>query len=122
LRYVDPAGEKLELTGSEKDREIGFQRIKEMVGGKAAKLLSVREENGHYYVDYRGKPGDGDRLAATAGAYSNPQVNSEASINVFKPANASDAGWLLILRGRITYIPKVRSKLQLVPEVKLERW
>ncbi len=65
LKYVDPTGEKLELTGNEEERKKAFERIKEMVGERAAKLLYVREENGHYYVDYRGKPGDGDRLAAT---------------------------------------------------------
>jgi len=67
LRYVDPTGELLELTGNEEDRKRGFQRIKDLVGERAAGLLYVREQNGHYYVDYRGKPGDGDRLAARGG-------------------------------------------------------
>jgi hypothetical protein len=54
---MDPTGELLELTGSEQDRKIAFERIKELVGEEAAKYLSVKtcyDADGtvHYYVDY----------------------------------------------------------------------
>jgi len=55
LKYVDPTGERIELTG---DIQAAFARIKALVGAKAAKLLYLRTENGHTYVDYHGSRGD----------------------------------------------------------------
>jgi RHS repeat-associated protein len=57
-KYTDPTGELLELTGTKEDIEKGFKRIKDLVGSKAAKLLYLRTENGHTYVDYHGSRGD----------------------------------------------------------------
>ncbi|MEK6409751.1 MAG: RHS repeat-associated core domain-containing protein [Acidobacteriota bacterium] len=51
LVYIDPTGEILELTGSEEERKRAFERVKELVGSKAAGSLYVREENGHYFVE-----------------------------------------------------------------------
>ena len=51
LVYIDPTGEILELTGNEEERKKAFERIKQVVGGKAASSLYVREENGHYFVE-----------------------------------------------------------------------
>ncbi len=62
LKYVDPTGELLELTGTEQERNAGFERLKALLGAQAAKLLYVREKNGRYYVDYTGK--DRDALAS----------------------------------------------------------
>ena len=64
LKYVDPIGEKIEIFGNEEERKKALERIKGVVGEKAAGLLYVREDNGHYYVDYKGK--DRDALAATS--------------------------------------------------------
>jgi hypothetical protein len=64
LKYVDPNGELLEISGTEEERKKALERIKGVVGEKAAGLLYVREDNGHYYVDYKGK--DRDALAATS--------------------------------------------------------
>lgn len=50
LKYVDPTGELIELTGTEAEREDALKRLKILVGKEAAKHLSIREENGHYYV------------------------------------------------------------------------
>lgn len=58
LKYVDPTGELLELIGSEDDIKAGFERIKQLVGSKAAPLLYLRREKGHTYVDYHGSRGD----------------------------------------------------------------
>lgn len=58
LKYIDPTGEELELTGDEADIRAGFDRIKDLVGSKAAKLLYLRKKNGRTYVDYRGTRGD----------------------------------------------------------------
>lgn len=51
LVYIDPTGEILELTGSEEERKQAFERIKDLVGSKAASSLCVKEENGHYFVE-----------------------------------------------------------------------
>ncbi len=58
LKHIDPNGELLELIGSETDIQVGFQRIKELVGKEGAKLLYLRKENGRTYVDYNGSRGD----------------------------------------------------------------
>jgi RHS repeat-associated protein len=55
LKYVDPTGELLELTG---DIEEAFAQVKLLVGEKGAKLLFLRTENGHTYVDYKGSRGE----------------------------------------------------------------
>jgi hypothetical protein len=54
LKYVDPNGEILELTGSKDDREQSLNRIKKMVGGKEADNLHVVERDGHFFVEYSG--------------------------------------------------------------------
>jgi len=64
LKYLDPFGEKIEIFGNEEERKKALERIKGVVGEKAAGLLYVREDNGHYYVDYQGK--NRDALAATS--------------------------------------------------------
>ncbi|MFY9574865.1 MAG: hypothetical protein WAV20_25975 [Blastocatellia bacterium] len=51
LVYIDPTGEILELTGSEEERKRSFDRIKGLVGSKAAGSLYIREENGRYFVE-----------------------------------------------------------------------
>ena len=66
LKYVDPTGELLELTGSEEERKAAYEHIKGLVGKEGAKLLFIREEKGHFYVDYKGKMGQGDKLAGTS--------------------------------------------------------
>jgi RHS repeat-associated protein len=65
LKYIDPTGELLELTGSEEERKKAFEHIKNLVGPEGASLLYVMECGGKYYVNYDGKQGAGDRLAAT---------------------------------------------------------
>jgi RHS repeat-associated protein len=73
LRYVDPTGELLELTG---DIDAAFERIKALVGG-AANLLYTYKKDGHTYVDYRGSHSD-------AGQNINALVKADAGgINVY---------------------------------------
>jgi hypothetical protein len=55
-------------------------------------------------------------VPAAAGAYSNPQVNSEASINVFQPANASDAGVVTTTQGTYHVHPKGKIEVTTGPE------
>jgi RHS repeat-associated protein len=57
LKYVDPTGELLELTGSEEEQKAAFERIKWMVGKDAAKYLTTSQictSDGHCgtYVQY----------------------------------------------------------------------
>lgn len=54
LKYIDPSGEIIELTGNEEERKRAFQRLKDLAGPEGANLLYLREENGHYYVEYNG--------------------------------------------------------------------
>ena len=54
LKYIDPSGEIIELTGNEEERKRAFQRLKDLAGPEGAELLYLREENGHYYVEYNG--------------------------------------------------------------------
>ncbi|MFL6257379.1 MAG: discoidin domain-containing protein, partial [Pyrinomonadaceae bacterium] len=66
LRYVDPSGEKLELTGTAEDIRIGFERLQKLVGAEAAGYLTLAQErdrdgNLHTFVDYVG----GDKMGAT---------------------------------------------------------
>jgi len=73
LKYVDPTGELVELTGSEEDKKKAFERIKDMVGNEGAKYLGMVEQctsSGHCgtYVSYKG--GDmslSSAFAATGG-------------------------------------------------------
>jgi RHS repeat-associated protein len=53
LRFVDPTGERIELTGAtEEERKKQLADIQYGVGGGAAgDRLTINEENGHYYVD-----------------------------------------------------------------------
>ena len=57
LKYVDPTGEYLELTGdTQADRDEALERIKTMVGKDAAKYIHVTEacdsnNKCHYYVE-----------------------------------------------------------------------
>lgn len=51
LIYVDPTGETLELVGDDRQRARAFERIRQMVGGRGADSLYVREENGRYFVE-----------------------------------------------------------------------
>jgi RHS repeat-associated protein len=70
LKYVDPNGEKIEIFGNEEERKKSFQRIKDIVGAEAAKLLSVKEENGHYYVNYdHSKAGGLAKFSELAASY-----------------------------------------------------
>jgi RHS repeat-associated protein len=66
LKYIDPTGELLELTGTEEERKKAFEHIKNMVGPEGASLLYVMECGGKYYVNYDGKQGAGDKLAGTS--------------------------------------------------------
>jgi RHS repeat-associated protein len=43
LRYIDPTGEELWLTGTEEERRQELERIKQLVGKGAAKYLTTRE-------------------------------------------------------------------------------
>ena len=68
LRYIDPTGEQLWLTGSEEEQKAALERIKQLVGEKGAKLLTTRFMDTHVgrvmVVEYTGK--DRDALAATS--------------------------------------------------------
>ena len=66
LKYIDPTGERIELVGTPEERQELFKRVQDVVGPEAAKLLFIKEECGHFYVEYNGKQGQGDRLAATS--------------------------------------------------------
>lgn len=62
LRYFDPTGAVLELTGG--DRDKAFEVIKGVAGSEGGKLLSTRTtEGGRTFVEYSSK--DRDSLAAT---------------------------------------------------------
>jgi RHS repeat-associated protein len=51
LKYIDPTGQRIELTGStQADRDEALTRLKILVGKEGAKHLSMQEEKGHYYV------------------------------------------------------------------------
>jgi RHS repeat-associated protein len=63
LRFVDPSGELVELTGSAKDQEEALKRLKEMLGTSA---LGTRTEKGHTYVTYTGK-GDAAKILGEFG-------------------------------------------------------
>jgi RHS repeat-associated protein len=52
IRFVDPSGELVELTGSAADQEEALKRLKAMLGTSA---LRTRTEKGHTYVTYMGK-------------------------------------------------------------------
>lgn len=66
LKYVDPTGERIEIFGNEEERNKALQRIKDIVGSDAGKLLYVREENGHYYVEYKNTGGGLAQFGALA--------------------------------------------------------
>ena len=52
LRFVDPTGERVELIGSEDQRNQQLAVIRDAVGGgAAASRLSVVEENHRFYID-----------------------------------------------------------------------
>lgn len=61
LRYLDPKGAILELTGD--DREEALTLLKGSVGGQGGSLLYTRTEGDRTFVEYRGK--ESDRLAAS---------------------------------------------------------
>lgn len=89
LKYVDPTGELLELTGSEDDIKVGFERIKQLVGSKAASLLYLRKEKGHTYVDYHGQRSDG-RVIVDALIYADSGGVNPALVRIINdkdPAN-----------------------------------
>lgn len=89
LKYVDPTGEQIELTGSAADIQAAFERFKDIVGEKAAKLLYLRTENGHTYVDYHGSRGDDKKEvdALVAADTSGSGVYFAKMINDKDPAN-----------------------------------
>jgi RHS repeat-associated protein len=51
LKYADPSGERIEIFGTEEERKAAFERIQAVVGPEGARLLYMKEENGHYYVE-----------------------------------------------------------------------
>lgn len=57
-------------------------------------------------------------VPAAAGAYSNPQANTEASIDVFKPANPADAGTVPKADGTFHVHPKGNIEITSGPENK----
>jgi RHS repeat-associated protein len=70
LKYVDPTGERLELTGDEETRRRSFERIKNAIGEEYAKYLSVKEEKGHFYVEYSA---DGPKFDPKKDDYKTPE-------------------------------------------------
>lgn len=61
LRYFDPTGAVLEVTGN--DRDEAFALIQDTVGERGASLLHTRTDDGRTFVEYSG--GASDSLAAT---------------------------------------------------------
>lgn len=68
MKYVDPTGQFIELTGTEEEWQKAWERIKILVGKEGAKYLSTVEmcTNGHCgtYVSYKG--GDESQRSAFA--------------------------------------------------------
>jgi len=71
LKYVDPSGEHIELTGdTEEERLAAFERIKAMVGKEGAKHLSIsvaygrKDRKAHYFVQSDLKFKDTSKLAS----------------------------------------------------------
>src|SRR5207253_2878934 len=51
LKYVDPSGELIELTGgTQAERDEALNELRFLVGKEAGKHLGWRQEKGHYYV------------------------------------------------------------------------
>jgi RHS repeat-associated protein len=67
LRYVDPTGAVLELTGE--DKGAAFTRVQGMAGAEAGKLLYTRESEGRTYVGYRGSGSDFRAAGGEIGYY-----------------------------------------------------
>jgi RHS repeat-associated protein len=75
LKYVDPTGELLELTGTEEEQKAAFERIKWMVGKDAAKNLTMTQmctSGGHCgtYVTYN------ETLSGRSGLANSGKLNS----------------------------------------------
>ena len=82
LRFIDPTGQHLELTGDEETRKKGFERIKKAIGDQYAQYLSVVEgdgkkgmKKGHFYVIYSGA-----KLDAKKDTYATPEQQIAAWI------------------------------------------
>jgi hypothetical protein len=93
LKYVDPTGEFLELTGSEEDRKKAFLRLQQMVGAEAGKTLYVVEAqdskgNTHYYVESTAKD-LGAAGAGQLGSFISQIIDSNNGVE-FRIANQFD--------------------------------
>lgn len=80
LKYIDPNGEKIEIFGNEEERKKALQRIKDTVGADAGKLLYVKEENGHYYVDYDHSKAGGLAKFSELAAHFETMIDSEKTV------------------------------------------
>ena len=75
LRYNDPTGAVLELTGE--NREKAFGVLQQVAGSEGGKLLGTRSEGGRTFVQYSGKGRDSLAATGQVGVYLADIIDSE---------------------------------------------
>jgi len=75
LRYNDPTGAVLELTGE--NREKAFGVLEQVAGSEGRKLLGTRSEGGRTFVQYSGKGRDSLAATSQVGVYLADIIDSE---------------------------------------------
>ncbi len=67
MRFIDPSGELVELTGTEAQKEEALKRLRAMAGTQNASALGTKIVDGRTYVTYTGK-GDATKTLGDFGA------------------------------------------------------
>jgi RHS repeat-associated protein len=97
LRFVDPSGEKIELTGdTEEERERQLDAIRNSVGAQAgAMLVAKQDENGSYYVEIEGDVSAFKKTNAAAAEFASiigaDEVAKFALVNPYETLQITDA-------------------------------
>ncbi len=117
LRFVDPTGEIIELTGDERDRQQAFNRLKELVGEKSASKLKIVERDGRYFVEYSGSSNSfaaGGDMASIVGDLIDSSVTNEYRVIYGNSAtDANGNSWSLSAQGGAVTIPISSSRTQI---------
>ena len=83
LRYVDPKGEKIELTGTDEERRRQLAAIQSAVGKGSDQLTLVQDEkSGKYFVDIQGDAAAFSKISDVAAGFAN--VIQDPEIAKFK--------------------------------------
>ncbi len=89
LIFVDPNGETLELTGTQKERDKAFNKILDLCGEKCKGRLYIEEKNGHTYVGYFDTKGGLSGNAGNIGQVLEDVINSDANVELQVTSNSS---------------------------------